>query len=165
MQRRGPQIDELHRQRGLRLKRLQWVGHVVLAELPERSDHFAAIVRELHLDLARLARLKICGQHLAALLYGLTNVARERFRVGDWKLGSEAVSLACGGGVCRVRRGVMRGGRGARSLSPAAAGRGVVDATACREGWESPAESGAAVRLVAASCVGVVLGGGFFFGR
>src|ERR1700733_7252389 len=49
------------------------------------------------------------------------------------------------------------------SVSPAAAGRGVVDATACREGLESLAESGAAVRLVAASCVGVAWGGAIFF--
>src|ERR1700722_18646052 len=98
MQRRGPEIDEVHGQRGLRLERLQWVGHVVLAELPDRSDHFAALVGALHLDLARLARPQICGQHLAALLYGLTNVAGERFRVGNWKLGSETVSLPCVGG-------------------------------------------------------------------
>src|ERR1700722_8705853 len=122
MQRRGPEIDELHGQRGLRLERLQWVGHVVLAKLPDRSDHFAAIVRELHLDLARLARLKICGQLLAALLYGLTNVARERFRVGDWRLGSEAVSLACGGEAGGRRRRGLSGGfgiaRGKRRCRP-----------------------------------------------
>src|SRR3984957_4396330 len=41
------------------------------------------------------------------------------------------------------------------SVSPAAAGRGGVGATACREGLESLAESGAAVRWVAMSCVGV----------
>src|ERR1700735_2502198 len=48
------------------------------------------------------------------------------------------------------------------SVSPAAAGRGGVDATACREGVESLAESGAAVRLVAASCVGVACGEAIF---
>ena len=93
----------------MRLERRQWVGHVVLAELPDRSDHFAAIVGEIHLDLARLARPQICGQHLAALLYGLTNVAGERFRVGNWKLGSEAVSLGGGGAGGRRRRGLSGG--------------------------------------------------------
>src|ERR1700722_17470266 len=122
MQRRGPEIDEVHGQRGLRLERLQWVGHVVLAELPDRSDHFAAIVGELHLDLARLARPQICGENLAALLYGLTILAGERFRGGNWKSGSGAVSLACGGGAGGRRRHSLSGGfgiaRGKRRCGP-----------------------------------------------
>src|ERR1700684_179420 len=49
------------------------------------------------------------------------------------------------------------------SVSPAAAGwAGGIGATACREGLESLAESGAAVRWVAVSCVGVACGEAIF---
>src|ERR1700722_13920038 len=49
------------------------------------------------------------------------------------------------------------------SVSPASAGRaGGVGATACREGLESVAESGAAVRGVAVPCVGVACGEAIF---
>ena len=49
------------------------------------------------------------------------------------------------------------------SVSPASAGRaGSVAAAACREGLESLAEIGAAVRRVAVSCVGVACGEAVF---
>src|SRR5580693_6488201 len=49
------------------------------------------------------------------------------------------------------------------SVSPASAGRaGGIGATACREGLESLAESGAAVRWVAVPCVGVACGEAIF---
>ena len=101
---------------------------------------FRRIVGELHLDLARLARPQICGQHLAALLYGLTNVAGERFRVGNWKLGSEAVSLACGGGA---------GGRPAARLVRRVWNRSR-KAARPSVGWQSPASELLAARLFSA---------------
>ena len=53
LQRRGPEIDELRRQRGLRLERPLGLGHVIFGDLADRSDHFADIVGDRGLDLAR----------------------------------------------------------------------------------------------------------------
>ena len=65
LQGRGPQIDELRRQRGLRLERPLGLGHVIFGDMAERPDHLSDVIGHGGLDLARFARPQIGCERLA----------------------------------------------------------------------------------------------------
>ena len=134
LQRRGPEIDELRRQRRLRRERPLGLGHVIFGDPADRSHHLADVVGDRGLDLAALARPQIGGQHLAALLDRLRDVVGERFDVGRRILGARAGR-------------VWRRGPEAPQARPAAAAGVVGLRGAARGSWRDRAGRRAARRI------------------
>ena len=81
LQGRGPEIDELGGQRGLRLEGALRIGEVIFRDLAERARHLSDVVGERRLERPVLARPQVGGEHLPRLLERAGHIVGEGFDI------------------------------------------------------------------------------------